>query len=288
MPHTPGFINLRIRAATRHFSAIIRAWGHGDEGPFRMNDEPRYAQQGCTCDGCLAALESGSDVIAVRDNEEMLYLGGQVVDDELARQQWQQRCEDESRRQQELRAKYQAAEVRAKELLPAVLSPSERQHYRATGDLVVKGSDGKRYKVLEVGTVSNVMELCEDCEPGCSITSYCCHPVMWSEGGGRLPLSDAYIGQILALRHDVTGFKMKAPYGRAGRCKMEVQEPPDVGTWRTYAAGGMIHGDNVPDPVPGQQYRYTVTATDGPAPPDSVGVEPTTVTLRWDTPARAP
>jgi hypothetical protein len=119
-----------------------------------------------------------------------------------------QRAEQELRYQEQMEediARRAAADQRAKELLPLVLSPEELVIYNECGILVFTGSDGLKWQVETAGYEGNVSLL--DPESEDVVVKYCAHPRMRVEGSRqRLPDADAWVAQILALKTDVEQF----------------------------------------------------------------------------------
>jgi hypothetical protein len=107
------------------------------------------------------------------------------------------------------------AERRAVELLPRVLNPRERAHFERTGRIVITGSEGGGYEILRHGYVGNVVTLQPVLVGGPFTTrartgwALCAHPMMYVMNGDaceRLPHTDAYIAQILAIKTNEKGF----------------------------------------------------------------------------------
>jgi hypothetical protein len=100
---------------------------------------------------------------------------------------------------------YIDAERRARELLFRVLSPEEQVGYNRTGRIEVTGSEGGKYRIHLYGYVGNIEPL-QRVKLGTLFKTYaevgstlCAHPRMDT----GLPMSDAFVAQILAIKTDV-------------------------------------------------------------------------------------
>lgn len=102
------------------------------------------------------------------------------------------------RRDEDYRTRRAAAEVRARELLLAVLTPEQADSYTRRGSFEVRGSAGGRYRINDRGQAGNVDRLAGIGDE--RIASYCCHPP------GGLPHADAHLAQLLALVTDERKF----------------------------------------------------------------------------------
>lgn len=108
-----------------------------------------------------------------------------------------------AREETERRRKLAEADERAEETLRMVLCPDELAHYDETGEIIITGADGWRYRIAR-GIVNNVHLLDRKGE---MVAALCCHPrLVSSDGPERMPDKDAHIGQILYLRHDWANF----------------------------------------------------------------------------------
>jgi len=117
---------------------------------------------------------------------------------------WLERC----RQRDEARA---AAYDRSEALFRMVLSPDELAHYVATGEVIVTGSQGNRYRI-ELGILGNVHLLDDD---GQVTAELCCHP-------GGVPDRDSHAAQVLALRNDEEMFTARANVELRGRLRRQV------------------------------------------------------------------
>lgn len=93
------------------------------------------------------------------------------------------------------------AQERACALLLALVCEEERRRYADRHEVIVTGSHGSRYKITH-GYQGNVYRLDKR---GNIVAGYCAHPRMHT-GDGRLPMEDAMITQILAIRADEAEF----------------------------------------------------------------------------------
>lgn len=108
-------------------------------------------------------------------------------------------------------------QARALSLIPRVLDPEEREHYQKTGEIVITGSEGGQYRINTDGCVGNVVPL-QDVRIGRAfwkrapkLSGLCAHPQMaqYDSMGrfiGELPMADAHIAQILAIKTDEENF----------------------------------------------------------------------------------
>lgn len=95
------------------------------------------------------------------------------------------------------------AEQRARAWLLSILSAEQREMFEALGQVELVGSAGGRYRVSR-GYQHNVRQLSgQGWAPNRAIL--CAHPVMETEHG-RIPVEDAMVAQILALRCDEPAF----------------------------------------------------------------------------------
>jgi hypothetical protein len=137
-----------------------------------------------------------------------------------------------------------AAKVRGEELLRLVLLPDELDHYERCMEIVVTGSDGKRYRIDD-GVVSNV-HLLNDA--GGRVAGLCCHPQLYGpDDAAQIPLPhrDAHASQILQLRHDAEAFWQKANidwYDFNARTEYRRQQ---YGVHDPEVAHGEAHAENV-------------------------------------------
>lgn len=119
---------------------------------------------------------------------------------------------EQERRERERVEQQEAAAQRARETLRFVLTRDELARYDADNVLEIVASDGQHYRIGQHGYAGNVYLLDDH---GCQIAAYCCHPNMWvrdddDRSVGRMPTEDAWIAQILALRHDADDFTRTA------------------------------------------------------------------------------
>ncbi len=127
--------------------------------------------------------------------------------------QWNQ-AHEETREQREARERREvadarnrlrAAEARARahdralDLLLSLLSEEQAASYRDNGWFVVRGSDGRRYRIRRGGQSGNVDLLPEVGDE--REATFCAHPP------GRLPDPDAHVAQMLHLVTDAPDFR---------------------------------------------------------------------------------
>lgn len=110
--------------------------------------------------------------------------------------------EERQERYRERQSRELSAAERAEELLTMVLTPAELKHYQETREVLITGSDGRRYQ-LHDGIYANVYVLNEE---GAQVERWCAHPQEYDTDGRRIPDRDLHVGQVLALRHDAPGF----------------------------------------------------------------------------------
>jgi len=109
---------------------------------------------------------------------------------------------------------YDEAEQRAQSLLPSVLTREERAHFEMTGEIIITGSRGTKFTIQRHTVTGNVIPHTPVYVSGMSRVrggvKICAHPRMsvWSVTGKRavLPLTDALIAQILAIKADEAKF----------------------------------------------------------------------------------
>lgn len=150
-------------------------------------------------------LESGDDEL-VTDHNRWLR------ETEERRRRYAERAQQREQARREREERQKAAGERGEELLRTVLSSDELKHYDETKEIIVTGSDGKRYRICD-GIVGNVHLLAEDPSAGYqgTLANLCCHPNMYpterdEEEAEGLPHRDAHVAQILWLRHDLQAF----------------------------------------------------------------------------------
>jgi len=109
------------------------------------------------------------------------------------------------------------AEKRAAELLLRVLNSREQAHFRRTGKILISGSEGGVYEIVRNGYVGNVVPHQRVKVGGLrpmlaqAGSGLCAHPHMTvakldGRGHETLPMTDAYISQILAIKANEKGF----------------------------------------------------------------------------------
>ncbi len=150
---------------------------------------------GAYFDGQGTLVEPDRELTPERRSEAYQAMRAQAeANDARARAEWEER--------RRLRDEQQAAaSERGEAMLRMVLSPAELAHYDQTGDIIVTGSDGCRYRIGP-GIVGNVY-LLDDA--GQVAAALCCHPVQ-----NGLPHRDSHAVQVLALRNDAETFRQTA------------------------------------------------------------------------------
>lgn len=135
----------------------------------------------------------------------------------------QQLREAESRRRLEEEARWAALEAeraqaheRGMELLQMIMSAEERLMLLNTGRITVRGSEGRLYEIDtgRGGVHGNIYEVDEH---GCKLANLCVAPAMRVDSG-VLPLSDGYVGQYLAVKHDEAGLRARANFSYRREC----------------------------------------------------------------------
>lgn len=151
--------------------------------------------QACRCYRCRATRgESGMDLDQVNAWEQAEMRRRHEADEERRRA-----AEERQRR-------YREAEERAEETLRSILTPTELKRYDRSGDLIVKGQDDRKYRIIP-GTYFNVKLLASPLRLNNELAELCCHPQMRARlGEDSLPDRDAHVAQILWLRHDLVNF----------------------------------------------------------------------------------
>lgn len=120
------------------------------------------------------------------------------ADAEQARREFESRMQLRGERERVAEAQRLAAEERAAELLPDVLTPDQLAQYHADLEVTVQGQSGRLYVVEMVDSVhGNLLEVDEH---GCRLARMCVAPQMRDHEGGVMPRVDGWVGQILALR----------------------------------------------------------------------------------------
>lgn len=135
----------------------------------------------------------------------------------------QHRREEEARRRLEAEQRWEqeeaerlVAHARGLELLDMILTP-EQQAQRREGKIHITGSDGGRWVVdmTYSGVHGNVYE--EDAH-GCFLGRICIAPHM-RVGGRSLPLSDGWVGQILAIQTNEAEFRAVGNWSSRRPCQ---------------------------------------------------------------------
>lgn len=111
-------------------------------------------------------------------------------------------------------------EERALELLPKVLNREERARFQQTGEIMITGSKGGKYKILRHTVTGNVVPQQEVRTRNGYVSAgmkICAHPPMSvfnrsTQRHETLPLTDGLISQILAIKGDEGNFLNTAFY----------------------------------------------------------------------------
>ena len=122
---------------------------------------------------------------------------------------------------------------RSVEYLRSVLTPVEQAYFDtrmprrwkdrydlASSDLMMKSEHGYVYRIFLYGLVYNVVRVDRH---GCQRQNFCGHPSNAAPEGGVLPLGDAFVGQVLALRFNEDMFMEQANKGGNQRCRSTVR-----------------------------------------------------------------
>jgi len=142
--------------------------------------------------------------------------GQQRMREQMARQRLERQQREEQLIEQRL-----MAHARGLELLDMILTPEQRIQRRADGRIQVTGSDGGRW-VVNTGRRSVHGNVYEVDAHGCHLGTICIAPIM-RVAEGALPLSDGWVGQILAIQSDEAEFRAKGNWSGRREC-----QHPDV------------------------------------------------------------
>jgi hypothetical protein len=135
----------------------------------------------------------------------------------------QQRREEASRHRLELEARREAealvraeAHARGMELLEMIMSDEEKALMSIAGIIHVRGSEGGLYEIHtgDYGVHGNIHQVDEH---GCKLANLCVAPRMRVETG-TLPLSDGYVGQYLAIKHNEAELRDHANFSFRREC----------------------------------------------------------------------
>lgn len=104
----------------------------------------------------------------------------------------------------------EAAVAKAQMTLLSLLTPEQRNEYRARQRFHIRGSRGTLYRIQH-GSSGNVRAVLTEADEGRGLHAYCAHPEMTVRGDdgkvlGYLPHEDAMIAQMLALESDEAAF----------------------------------------------------------------------------------
>jgi hypothetical protein len=84
---------------------------------------------------------------------------------------------------------------------------------------IITGKSGRQYLVgTHGGLVGNVNEVDKH---GCVLASLCCHPFMRLRNGESLPVADAWIAQVLAIKFNEKAFRRTANIARDVGCRVD-------------------------------------------------------------------
>jgi hypothetical protein len=131
--------------------------------------------------------------------------------------------EAESRRRLRYEQEREQAAARAQahdrgmELLKMVMSHEELALFEIAGKIHVRGSEGGLYEIdTQYGGVhGNVVQVDEH---GCQLGRICVAPQMRLDSG-VLPLSDGYVGQYLAIKHQEALFRATGNWSQRRTCQ---------------------------------------------------------------------
>jgi hypothetical protein len=130
--------------------------------------------------------------------------------------QAQQRREEASRRRLAEAERLEGAHQRGLALLEMLMTPEERVFWETRQELMVRGSDGGMYVIEQRGVHGNVRQVDEH---GCLLGRVCVAPNMYDrEERLALPLSDGWVGQYLAIKHDEATFRERGNWSSLREC----------------------------------------------------------------------
>lgn len=144
-----------------------------------------------------------------------------TAEEQEAREERQREAREANRERQRLAV---AVQERAEALLRMTLSPDELEHYDQSGRVVITGSNGRRYQIVD-GVVGNVALLDEDNR---ALANLCAHPVLHDSERRRIPNRDAHAAQILALKTDALAFHRTANVDFTSRGRGQLDELREV------------------------------------------------------------
>lgn len=151
----------------------------------------------------------------------------------------QQRREEASRRRLAEQERKAGAQARASGLFAMLLTPEELDYWEGHGrnEVQVRGQGGTLFLIETVdGVHGNVTEVDEH---GCRLGNVCVAPDMYDQQVDTyLPLADGWIGQLMAIRHDLEHFRARGNWSRVRGCSHGAQgtDPLTVTAGRLLAA----------------------------------------------------
>lgn len=162
-----------------------------------------------------------------RTAEELAAMRQQAEEQaERARDAIQRANEERSRLRLAERERKAGAQERALALFLDLLTPEERASYEENGGASVKvrGQGGTWFRMVLDAVHGNIYETDEH---GCRLGSVCVAPAMLDVAANLyMPLADGWIGQLLAIRHDLAHFRQKGNWSGVRPCAQAARVPP--------------------------------------------------------------
>lgn len=131
----------------------------------------------------------------------------------------QRRAEEASRRSLAEKERKAGAQERALALFLDLLTEEERASYEASEhrSVRVRGQGGTFFEMCLDSVHGNIIERDEH---GCSLNVVCVAPNMFDTMEQvYMPLADGWIGQLLAIRHDLATFRQRGNTSRVRPCR---------------------------------------------------------------------
>jgi hypothetical protein len=151
------------------------------------------------------------------------YRQATIAEIEELRRQAQERLDAEQRRREQNNARrlanmvrMEGAEDRAEALLLSLLTEEQTLEYINHQTITVRGSAGGLYKILARGQVHGNIRAID--VHGCFLGTLCVAPHMYTYDGA-LPMSDGYVGQLLAIRFNEPALLEKANWSGRRECQ---------------------------------------------------------------------
>lgn len=146
---------------------------------------------------------------------------------EEARDAAQRRREEASRLRLAEQERQRGAQERASELFAMLLTPEELASWEAQRRALVRVR-GQGNTLFLIETTNSVHgNVTETDEHGCRLGNVCVAPDMYDTGVDTyLPLADGWIGQLMAIRHDLEHFRNRGNWSRRQECGRRVAAVP--------------------------------------------------------------